>query len=126
MSVLSAEEMVAITGDVRQIIEACGETARILRPEKSGTDSFFGPHESGEAIIASNVPCELQHLSPEAVIQKGHDAVLHVLPDAGVIENDFVEVAGVRYRVTDIVPHNCYGVITHFELRLEKEYRGGE
>ena len=123
MSVITAEEKASIAGDVRRIIEACGETARILRPEKEEEDSFFGPHESGETEISAAAPCELQHLPPEAVVQQGHDSVLHVLPDADVNENDFVEVEENRYRVTDIVPHDCFGVITHLELRLEKEYR---
>ena len=124
MSVLTAEERAAIAGDVRRIIEACGDIARVLRPEKQGEDSFFGPHESGETEIHAAIPCELQHLPPEEIIQQGHDSVLHVFPDTDVKENDFVEVGGVRYRVTDVVPHDCFGAVTHLELRLEKEYRG--
>ena len=122
MNVLSPQEKVRVAADVKTIIESSGETASVLRPNRQGTDSFFGAHEAGETEIA-NIPCELRHLPPEEVQQKGHDAELHVLPGAPVQEGDFTVVGGIRYRVTDVKPHNCFGVVTHLEIKLELEQK---
>ena len=123
MTILSDSEKTQAASDIRKMIEAGGQTARILRPVKAGLDSFFGAHEAAEVEIAAFAPCELQDLPPEEVQQTGHDAALQLLPDADIAEGDFVEVAGIRYRVTDIAPQNLFGVVTHLELRLEREYK---
>ena len=123
MTILSDSEKMQAVSDIRAMIEAGGTTARILRPAKAGLDSFFGAHEAAEVEIAAAIACELQDLPPEEVQQTGHDAALHVLPDVDVAEGDFTEVNGVRYRVTDRVEHNLFGVVTHLELRLEREYK---
>lgn len=121
MSILSPQEKMRVAADVKTIIEASGETARILRPAKQGADTFYGSREVSETEVAAAIPCELRHLPPEEVQQKGHDALLHVLSEADVQEGDFAIVSGVRYRVTDLKPHNCFGVVTHVELALELE-----
>ena len=122
MTILSQREQQQIAADVRLVIESSGETARVLRPNRQGADTFFGAHEAAEVEVAV-IPCELRHLPPEEVQQKGHDAELHVLPGAPVLEGDFAVMVGVRYRVTDVKPHNCFGVVTHLELKLELEQR---
>ena len=123
MSFLSESEKNIIQFDIKSIIESTGETARILRPAAVQNDSFYGEKKADLTEIAGSIACESQDLSPDDIQVKDHDLIINVLPDADVRENDFIVSKGFKYRVSDIITHNCFGCITHLELKLEKDQR---
>lgn len=108
--------------DIAWLIRQSGVSARVFRTQREGEDSFFGSHESAEVEVAV-VPIEIKALSPKDLAEIGADAVASVLPNSGVQEQDILDVDGVRYRVTEVKPQNCFGAITHFDLHLELEKR---
>ena len=124
MSILTPAEKAQVKDDVRKIITSSGETVRILRPSIQDKGSFYGSKETGFSEIAESRPCEAKRLSPEDIRMTGHDLIMHVLPDTDVAEGDILEFEDSKYRVTDIVSHNCFGVVTHLELKLEKDRHG--
>ncbi len=109
-------------GDVAWMIRQSGQTATILRPQVTDEDSFFGPREAAEAEIGS-IPVEVKNLAPKDLAEIGADAVASVLPDCGVLEQDFLRIGATRYRVTEVKPQNLFGQITHLDLHLELEKR---
>ena len=123
MSFLSENEKDIIQFDIKTIIESTGETAKVLRPSVAQNDSFYGERISDLTEIAGSIPCESQDLSPDDIQMKNHDLIMNVLPDADVTEDDFIVSKGFKYRVSDIITHNCFGCITHLELKLEKDKR---
>jgi hypothetical protein len=110
--------------DVAWLIRQTGTIAKVMRPTPAGTGSFYGSHEASETPVGE-VPIEMRDLPPKDLAELGADAVAAVLPDAGIVENDFVEVAGVRYRVTDVKPQRFFGTVTHIDLHLARERRHG-
>ena len=110
--------------DVAWLIHQAGTVANVSRPEPAGESSFYGSHEASETSVGE-VPIEMRDLPPKDLAELGCDAVAAVLPDAGIVENDFVEEAGVRYRVTDVKPQLFFGTVTHADLHLERERRHG-
>lgn len=110
--------------DVRWLIMHSGITGAVTRPATTGEDSFYGTHEPQESPVGT-IPVELQYLPPKDLTELGADAVASVLPDSGVLEQDFIEIAGTRYRVTEVKPHNFFGTVTHLNLHLERERRDG-
>jgi len=109
-------------GDVAWMIRQSGQTAVIFRPQAAGEGSFFGPREAAEAEIGT-IPVEVKDLPPADLAEIGADAVASVLPDSGVLEQDFLKIGATRYRVTEVKPQNLFGKITHFDLHLELEKR---
>ena len=101
-------------GDVAWLIRQAGTMATVTRPTPAGAGTFFGPHEASETVVGE-LPIEVNDLAPKDLAELGCDAVASVLPDAGVRENDFVAVAGVRYRVSEVKPQNLFGTVTHVE-----------
>ena len=110
--------------EVRWLILQSGVTGIVTRPQAAGEGTFYGPAETAEEEIGS-VPIEMQDLSPKDLTEIGADAVAHVLPDSGVREQDFLAIGKTRYRVTEVKPHNFFGMVTHLELHLERERRNG-
>jgi len=110
--------------DVEWMIHRSGVMGMLSRPTVAGLDSFFGPHEPTETPVGE-IPVEMKTLNPADLAEIGADAVASVVPDSGVQEQDFLEVDGVRYRVTDVKSHIFFGQITHLELHLEREKRDG-
>jgi hypothetical protein len=109
-------------GDVAWMIRQSGQTATIFRPQVAGEDSFFGPREASEIEIGS-IPVEVKDLAPKDLDEIGADAVASVLPDSGVLEQDFLRIGATRYRVTEVKSQNLFGKITHLDLHLELEKR---
>lgn len=125
--ILTDEEKIAAIADVQEIILSTESLATIFRPIKTEpqADDVMGEIESSATTIATNVPVEFLALPPEQIIQEGHDRKANVLPATNVEENDFIvdqASPDVRYRITNIVKHNLFGAVTHFELRLERKY----
>jgi len=108
--------------DVAWMIRQSGQTATIFRPQVAGEDSFFGPREASEIEIGS-IPVEVKDLAPKDLTEIGADAVASVLPDSGILEQDFLCLGATRYRVTEVKPQNLFGRITHLDLHLELEKR---
>ena len=113
------KQMIAL--DTAELIRASGETAELMRPAVAGAGGFAGPHAPSEESRGS-VPLEFQQLSPEKLKQIGADGMCSLLPDTYVAEGDILVFNEVRYRVTDIKPVNCFGVISHLIAKLEREY----
>jgi len=107
--------------DVAELIRASGETAELLRQTVSGAGEFAGPHAPSEVSLGI-VPLEFQQLSPEELKQIGADGLCSMLPDSGVVEGDILVFNEVRYCVSDVKPVNCFGVISHLVVKLEREY----
>ena len=108
--------------DVAWLIRQAGTVANVSRPTKTGDGSFYGSHEASETSVGE-VPIEMRDLPPKDLAELGADAVAAVLPDAGIVENDFVEVAGVRYRASEVKPQRFFGTVTHVDLHLVRERR---
>ena len=108
--------------DVAWLIRQSGQTAILLHPQVAGTDSFYGPHDAAETEVGV-VPIEMTMLSPKDLAEIGADAVASVLPESGVQEQDMLDIGGTRYRVTEVMPYTCFGVVTHCDLHLEREHR---
>ena len=109
-------------GDVAWIIRRSGVQAVLSRPQVVGEGSFFGPREPTETEIGT-IPIEVKELSPADLTEIRADAAASVLPDSGVQEQDFLRIASVRYRVTEVKPQNFFGVVSHLDLHLELEKR---
>ena len=110
--------------DVAWLIRRAGTLAKVSRPTPAGSGSFYGSHEASEEVIGE-VPIEMRDLPAKDLAELGCDAVAAVLPDAGIVENDFVEVADVRYRATNVTPQLFFGAVTHANLQLTRERRNG-
>ena len=108
--------------DVAWMIRKSGLTAHITRPVSAGEGSFFGSHADTETVVGS-IPIEMKDLPPKDLAEIGADAVASVLPGCGIEEQDFAEIQGIRYRVTNLKPQNLFGEITHLDLHLELEKR---
>ena len=108
--------------DVEWMIRKSGLTAQVTRRAIVGEGTFFGPHVGSETVVNS-IPIEMKDLPPKDLSEIGADAVASVLPDCGIEEQDFVDVKGIRYRVTEIKEQNLFGEITHLDLHLELEKR---
>ena len=108
--------------DVAWLIRQAGTVARVTRPEQAEAGSFYGSHEASETPVGE-VPIEMRDLPPKDLAELGADAVAAVLPDASIEENDFVQVDGVRYRISEVKPQRFFGTVTHVDLHLVRERR---
>ena len=101
-----------------------GITGALSRPNSIGAESFYGPTENSETSVGS-IAVEMRQLAEKDLTEIGADASAFVLPDSGVLEQDFLTVAGVRYRISEVNPANFFGTTTHLELHLVRERRDG-
>ena len=124
MSFLTNEEKQVILDDMKIIFQSTGKTAKVLRPVMDGQNSFYGSKQTDLLEIADSVACLTVDLSPDDILMKKHDLIMHVLPDVDVNESDIIEFEGDQYKVTDLVIHNCFGVKTHLELMLKRNKSG--
>ena len=124
MVVLNKSDREKVKADVQTIIEASGEKAKILRPVYIGRDTFAGKRKK-EIHDIGEFPIEVVHLSAEDIQITGHDLFMHFLPDVDIREGDIVDHHVINYRVTDIVPHNFFGTLTHQEAHLKRDEREG-
>ena len=120
--VLENHEKQMITLDTAELIQASGETAEILRPVVAGAGEFAGPHTPNEESVGT-APIEFQQLSPDELKQIGADGLCSMLPDADVAEGDILIFNEARYCVSDVKPVNCFGVVSHLVVKLEREYQ---
>jgi len=119
---LSAENRTKMSEDVGTLIEAFSESAELIRPAVSGVGSFAGAYEPEESSLGA-IPIEFKQLSPEELKQMGADGVCSLLPDTDIQENDILMFQGIRYRVTEVKPENCFGAVTHLTVKLERIYQ---
>ena len=108
--------------EVGVIIEAFSETAEHIRPAVSGAGSFAGSFEPSESSLGS-IPLEFKQLSPDDLKQVGADGICSLLADSNVQEGDILIYQNARYKVTEVKPENCFGVITHLTAKLERIYQ---
>lgn len=109
--------------EVAWLIAQSGVTAVVTRKSVAGQESFFGPHQTSETPIGI-IPVEMKDMPAKDLTEIGSDAVACVCPDSGVQEQDFLTIAGIRYRATALKPFNFFGQITHIEVQLTRERRG--
>ncbi len=108
--------------EVGVIIEAFSETAEHIRPAVSGVGSFAGSYEP-EELSLGNISIEFKQLSPDDLKQVGADGVCSLPADSDVREGDILVYQDARYKVTDVKNENCFGVITHLTVKLERIYQ---
>ena len=123
MTILKNSEKNILKNDIRKIIESTGDVIKILRPSKAGQNTFYGSKQTGLTVIADSVICEKIDLLPDNTVSKEHDLILHLPPETDIREDDLIEYKNSRYKVTDIVAHNCFGAITHIEIKTERDKR---
>ena len=124
---MSQSEHDQAIADMYEIIISSGRLITIARPNETEaqTDDVMGKVESTATEISINVPVEFVAIPPEEIIQEGHDWKANVIPATNVLEKDFIidqAIPNTRYRVTNIVKHDLFGAVTHFELQLERTY----
>ena len=112
-----------IERDMNDLVKAEATTCKVTRPAVAGTGEFYGPREGAETVVAEALPVEFHYGRPDNLEQEGADATADVEFGADVKEGDFLELAGVRYRVTDIERHPLYGARAYKTLVLEREYK---
>lgn len=105
----------AVRREIEWLIDQFGVTAELRRPT-SASDGFFGSHESAETS-RGNIKAELV----AATDPTGSGGKAHVKVASAVLQNDFLVVSGVRYRVKFVETKAFFGDATHLELLLEKE-----
>ena len=105
------------------LIAQSGVSATITRQSVAGQEAFFGPHQTSETPIGI-IPVEMKDMPAKDLTEIGSDAVACVCPGTGLQEQDFLTIAGIRYRATAIKPFNFFGQITHYEVNLTRERRG--
>ena len=121
-SVLRPDRAIERPRDVAELVHGEGTTCRIIRPDVAGQDDFYGPHEPSEQVIHEALPVEFHFGSPQDLEQEGVDATADVEFEPDVVEGDFLEFEGVRYRVTDVEPRTVFGAKSHKRLILERNY----
>lgn len=104
--------------DVERIIRSSGESAKIYRP--GNASAKVNGVVPGALTLISEVPIEMNFLTPKDLAEIGASALASVLPGSSIVENDTIEVAGTRYMATEVKPENLEGSITHIVLHLEK------
>ena len=119
---LNSEEKAKISADVKELIEEFSETAEHIRPTVGGAGSFAGSFEPSESSLGV-IPIEFKQLSPEELKQIGADGECSLPADYDVREGDILIYQDVRYKVTDVKTENCFGVITHLTVKLERIYQ---
>ena len=119
---LNSEEKAKIAADVKLLIEEFSETAEHIRPAVSGAGSFSGSFEPSESSLG-NISIEFKQLSPDDLKQVGADGVCSLPADSDVREGDILVYQDARYKVTDVKNENCFGVITHLTVKLERIYQ---
>ena len=126
MPLMTDREKRVVERDVTELVHGEGVFCRITRPEVTGGDDFYGPHESSEQVINEELAVEFHFGKPEDIEQEGVDASADVEFEADVAEGDFLEFEDVRYRVTNVEPRTVFGAQSHKRLILEREYKENE
>jgi len=114
MTCVSEVERQQAVADVRAIILAAGQEAQVSRPVPG--ERLFGIDATEYAAVGT-IPVECVPTPPEELAQK-IDGTAHVLPDADVLVQDRLVIAGVVYRVQAVRPERWFGVVTHQVLSL--------
>ena len=120
MEVLTDNEKLNIQTDMKTIIGSFGVNASVYRPVKENINTFYGSKQTGLTKIYDSIKCEIIDLSPDDSRMKGHDLLVNILSDVEIKEDDIFEIKNIKYKVKDIIIHNCFGVITHKEIKLER------
>ena len=123
MEILSNDEKLNIQADMKTIIDSFGIIVIIYRPAKDRVNTFYGSKQTGLTRIYDSIKCEIIDLSPDDSRMKGHDLLVNILPDIEIKEDDIFEINNIKYKVKDIIVHNCFGAITHKEIKLERDKR---
>ncbi|MHB9037895.1 MAG: hypothetical protein ACYC64_14655 [Armatimonadota bacterium] len=111
---MSDSEKAAAAGDVRELIESCGQEAVLLR-KQSGEQLYGSDDESFVDVCAFKL--EFVRTPPEDIANK-IDATASVLPELDVRSEDRVSVGSDSFRVQTVVDELLFGVVTHKTLKL--------
>jgi hypothetical protein len=108
--------------EVTWLIQTSNVSAVVTRPGVTGAGTFDGPIESSVSTVGT-VAIEMNTKVNADLTAIGADASASVLPSCGILENDWVTVSGIRYKVTNIQSQNFFGVVTHWVLILTKDQK---
>jgi len=106
--------------EVTWLIQKSGVTASVTRPGVTGSGTFDGPIDATISTIGT-IAIDMNLKVNADLTAIGADASASVLPSCGILENDWITVSGIRYKVTNIQPQNFFGVVSHWVLILTKD-----
>ncbi len=105
--------------DMEAMIRGTGLFATVYRP---GADvQRFGGSVEGPLVRGDSIPVSLGYLAPKEAVETGNDAKASVLPTADVLEDDFLDISGTRFRVVDCLPIYMEGTVINQKLALRRE-----
>ena len=111
---MSEREKAEVVAEVRRLILASGQTARLLRLDPG--ENLFG-HDEENYVEVETIPLELNCTPPDD-LTGGIDALASVLPEAAVEAEKRLRVGEEMFRIQNVVEEHLFGVITHKTLRL--------
>ncbi len=130
MGLLTDTVKAAAVADVRAMILAAGQTGHRLVPP-TGVERLYGSDEQ-EYVDAGAFPYEFVPQPQERLKAMGADAVISVLPEQVIEQNDRVTFEGVgethlgtnTFEVLTVVEERLFGALTHKTVQLVN-YHGG-
>ncbi len=120
MSLLTEKDKDFVSDNVQVLIENSGQTGTRHTPDPNA-ENLYGrnevPYLAGEVF-----PLERQLLSADTLTKMGADAVINLLPNQLLNQEDRVEINGAMYKVLSVEKQNCFGAISHKTVRLVKHH----
>ncbi len=120
MNLLSDKDKDFLAGNVRELIESSGQVGTRQTPDPNA-ENLYGkndvPYLAGEEF-----PLERQLLPADTLTKMSADAVINILPNQLLEQEDRVEINGAMYKVLSVEEQNCFGAISHKTVRLVKHH----
>ena len=105
-----------VAREIARMIVSFNQSAQVWRKDPSD-EALYGGDDVPYVAAGGPIWIELVTLTPEDISNK-IDARASVLPGAGVVEEDRLQIGDVLYRVQTVDPQNHFGVVTHKTLKL--------
>lgn len=106
-----------IRADMKSLIESSGESATRSRQQIGVVE--YGGTKVEESVDQITFPMLRKQLPENGLTVTGSAFVISVLPEIDIAEIDIVTIGSTHYGVVEVTQHNLFGVITHFDVKLE-------
>ena len=117
VALLNDRDKAAAAGGVREMIEASGQTAILLR--RVNGENLYGGDDADYLPVEPQVAFPIEFIAtPPEDLSNNVDATACVLPELDVRAEDRLQVEATQYRVQTAVEQNLFGVVTHTVLKL--------
>jgi hypothetical protein len=117
VALLNDRDKAAAAGGVREMIEASGQMAILLRRVES--ENLYGGDDAVYLRVEPQVPFPIEFIAtPPEDLSNNIDATACVLPQLDIRAEDRLQVGASQYRVQTVVEQNLFGVVTHKVLKL--------